>query len=86
MRQASKKLSRSSNHWKKKFFRKKELKEIKKLKIQLKWAVTELEDFRNHLIFKSIEQKPNKTWEDTPKIFGDFLVLEVNLPYTYKKN
>ena len=46
----------------------------------------ELEDFRNHLIFKSIEQKPNKTWEDTPKIFADFLVLEVNLAYTYKKN
>ena len=89
MRQASKKLSRSSNHWKKKFFRKKEkLKEelnFKKLKTQLKWVVIKLEDFRNHLIFKSIEQKPKKTWADTPKIFVEFLVLEVNLPYTYEE-
>ena len=89
MRQASKKLSRSSNHWKKKFFRKKEkLKEelnFKKLKTQLKWVVIKLEDFRNHLIFKSIEQKPKKTWADTPKIFVEFLLLEVNLPYTYEE-
>lgn len=44
-----------------------------------------LEDFRNHLIFKSIEQKPKKTLADTPKIFVEFLVLEVNLPYTYEE-
>lgn len=44
-----------------------------------------LEDFRNHLIFKSIEQKRKKPWADTPKIFVEFLVLEVNLPYTYEE-
>ena len=59
---------------------KEELKEefnFKKLETQLKGIMTELEDLRNRsmrstLIFKKIDQKPNKTWEDTSKILAEF--------------
>ena len=59
---------------------KEELKEelnFKKLETQLKGIMTELEDLRNcsmrsTLIFKKIDQKPNKTREDTSKILAEF--------------
>ena len=59
---------------------KEELKEelnFKKLETQLKGIMTELEDLRNRsmrstLMFKKIDQKPNKTWEDTSKILAEF--------------
>ena len=53
-----------------------------RLETQLKGALIQLEDLRNDsmrstLIFKNIDQKPIKTWEDnTSKILAEFLTSE----------
>ena len=61
---------------------------IRKLEVQLKGAMMELEDFcnlsmRSTLTFKNIPGKPKETWEDTCETLANFIEKKLNLPYSY---
>ena len=60
---------------------------IRKLEVQLKGAMMELEDFcnlsmRSTLIFKNIPWKPKETWEDTCETQANFIEKKLNLSYS----
>ena len=60
---------------------------INKLEVQLKSFSIELEDLRNRsmrstLIFKNIKEEGETTWEETAQVLRDFIVENLNLPYT----
>ena len=61
---------------------------IKKSEAQVKDTLIELEDLRNRsmhstLVFKNIREEYHETSEDTCKTLSHFMVLELNMPYSY---
>ena len=62
---------------------------IRKLEVQLKGALIELDDMRNRsmrstLIFKNIPEKSKETWEDTCDTLANFIDTKLDLPYSYE--
>ena len=56
----------------------------------MKSTLIELEYLQNHimrstLIFKNIPGIQNESWEDTSRLLADFIVCELDLPYSFEE-
>ena len=63
---------------------------ISKIKAQIKGVFTELEDLRNQsmrstLIFKTIKEENESTWEDSARVLGKFISTDLDMNYTDEK-